>query len=198
MVLRGNDLREAVLDLAYGKFAEHGFKKVTIDEIASQLQISKKTVYKLFSNKEEILREVVMRKMNSLLHIFTKIQRMKMPVVEKIQAISEVVGTNIDDRWQKILIELRNNAPALFKEIDEIIQGRLALGWQELFADGQKRGWIRKDIDPVVFTTAYVGVVRELMKVDFLVRHTLSESEVPRQVFKILTEGILTQKGRKK
>lgn len=198
MVSRGNDMRQAVLDLAYRKFAEHGFKKVTIDEIASQLGISKKTVYKLFSSKEEILREVVMRKMNSLLEIFTKIQNMKIPVVEKIQAISEVVGTNIDDHWQKILIELRNNVPVLFKEIDNIIQGRLALGWQELFVDGQRSGWIRKDIDPVVFTTAYVGVVRELMKVDFLARHTLSESEVPKQVFKIFTEGILTQKGRKR
>ncbi len=198
MVSKGDNTRQAVLDLAYAKFAEHGFKKVTIDEIASELQISKKTVYKLFSSKEAILREVVMAKMNSLLEMFTRIQQMKVPVVEKIQAISEVVGTNIDERWQKILIELRNHAPALFKEIDHIIQGRLALGWQELFADGQRSGWIRKDIDPVVFTTAYVGVIRELMKVDFLARHTLSESEVPKQVFKIFTEGILTQKGRKR
>ncbi|MCL4538735.1 MAG: hypothetical protein M1378_03930 [Bacteroidetes bacterium] len=90
------------------------------------------------------------------------------------------------------------NAPALFKEIDSIIQERLSLGWQKIFTEGQRTGWIRRDIDPVVFTTAYVGVVRELMKTDFLAKHALTESEIPKQIFRMFTEGVLTEKGRKR
>lgn len=198
MVTHTQDVRQSILDVSYAKFAEYGFKKVTIDEIAAALGISKKTVYKLFASKEDILREVVLAKMNSLLELFEKIQSMKESSVDKIQAISEVVGTHINEQWQKILTEVRINTPGLFKEIDTIIQDRLALGWQKIFIDGQKSGWVRKDIDPVVFTTAYVGVVRELMKTDFLSKHAVSESEVPRQVFKMFTEGILTEKGRKR
>ncbi len=198
MVTTTENIRESILDLSYLKFAEYGFKKVTIDEIAAELGISKKTVYKLFSSKEAILREVVLRKMNTLLEIFEKIQTMKESSIDKIQAISETVGTHINEQWQKILIEVRINAPGLFKEIDSIIQQRLALGWQKIFVDGQKSGWIRKDVDPVVFTTAYIGVVRELMKTDFLSKHALTESEVPKQVFKMFTEGILTEKGRRR
>lgn len=198
MVTHTQDVRQSILDVSYASFAKYGFKKVTIDEIAAELGISKKTVYKLFASKEEILREVVYAKMNSLLQVFENIQSMKESSVDKIQAISEVVGTHINEQWQRILTEVRLNAPALFKEIDSIIQERLALGWQKIFIDGQKSGWVRKDIDPVVFTTAYVGVIRELMKTDFLSKHTLSESEVPKQVFKMFTEGILTEKGRKR
>ncbi len=196
MVSNTDNIRQSILELSYSKFAVYGFKKVTIDEIAAELGISKKTVYKLFSSKEEILREVVLGKMNSLLEIFGKIQSMKESSVDKIQAISEIVGTHINEQWQRILTEVRLNAPGLFKEIDAIIQEKLALGWQKIFVDGQKNGWIRKDIDPVVFTTAYVGVVRELMKTDFLSKHALTESEVPKQVFRMFTEGILTEKGR--
>lgn len=198
MVPKVENIRQSILDISYVKFAEYGFKKVTIDEIAAELGISKKTVYKIFSSKEEILREVVLAKMNMLLEIFQEIQAMKGPSVDKIQAISETVGTHINEQWQKILTEVRINTPVLFKEIDSIIQERLALGWQKLFIDGQKSGWIRKDIDPVVFTTAYVGVVRELMKTDFLSKHALSESEVPKQVLRMFTEGILTEKGRRR
>jgi AcrR family transcriptional regulator len=198
MVSNTDDIRRSILDLSYSKFAAYGFKKVTIDEIAAELGISKKTVYKLFSSKEEILREVVLGKMSQLLGMFSKIQSMRESSVDKIQEISEIVGTHINEQWQKILTEVRLNAPGLFKEIDSIIQERLALGWQKIFIDGQKNGWIRKDIDPVVFTTAYVGVVRELMKTDFLSKHALTESEVPKQVFRMFTEGILTEKGRKR
>ncbi len=193
-----DNLRQAILELSYAKFARHGFKKVTIDEIAAELGISKKTVYKLFPSKEEILREVVLDKMNTLTGAFERIQSLKESSVNKIEAISEIVGTHINEQWQRILIEVRLNAPALFKEVDTIIQERLAVGWQKIFADGQKNGWVRKDIDAVVFTTAYVGVVRELMKTDFLSKHALSESEVPKQVFRMFTEGILTEKGRKR
>ncbi len=198
MVSNTDNIRRSILEVSYSKFAVHGFKKVTIDEIAAELGISKKTVYKLFSSKEEILREVVLGKMNLLLEIFSKIQSMKESSVDKIQAISEIVSTHINEQWQRILTEVRLNAPGLFKEIDAIIQEKLSLGWQKIFIDGQKNGWIRKDIDPVVFTTAYVGVVRELMKTDFLSKHALSESEVPKQVFRMFTEGILTEKGRKR
>ncbi len=196
MVTHTQDVRRSILDVSYRRFANYGFKKVTIDEIAAELGISKKTVYKLFSSKEEILREVVLTKMNSLVEMFENIQSLKESSVDKIQSVSEIVSTHINEEWQKILIEVRTNAPGLFKEVDGIIQGRLALGWQKLIIDGQKSGWIRKDIDPVVFTTAYVGVVRELMRTDFLSKHALTESEVPKQVFKMFTEGILTEKGR--
>lgn len=198
MVTRAENIRQSILDVSYREFAVHGFKKVTIDEIASELSISKKTVYKVFSSKEEILRQVVLAKMDALLEAFENIQAMKETSVDKIQAISEIVATHINEQWQKILTEVRINTPGLFREIDSIIQERLALGWQRLFIDGQKSGWVRKDIDPVVFTTAYVGVVRELMKTDFLSKHALSEAEVPKQVFKMFTEGILTEKGRKR
>ncbi len=198
MVPRTENVRLDILDVAYRRFADFGFKKVTIDEIAAELGISKKTVYKFFSSKEELLREVVLLRMKLLLEAFEKIQSMKESSVDKIQAISEIVGTHINEQWQRILTEVRLNAPNLFREIDAIIQKQLALGWQKLFVEGQKGGWIRKDIDPVVFTTAYIGVVRELMKTDFLSKHALTESEVPKQVFRMFTEGVLTEKGRKR
>ncbi|MCL4538734.1 MAG: TetR/AcrR family transcriptional regulator [Bacteroidetes bacterium] len=102
MVPSTENTRQAILDLAYAKFAEHGFKKVSIDEVAAELGISKKTVYKFFPSKEEILGEVVHAKMNSLLGIFEKIQAMKEPSIDKIRAISEVVGTHINEQWQRI------------------------------------------------------------------------------------------------
>lgn len=197
-MVTSEDLRQAILEASCRKFTTHGYKRVTVQEIASEIGISKKTIYKFFSSKDDILREVVVEKVNSLIKTLRNIQNSRGFAVDKIQMITEAVGTHVNEQWQKILMEVRMNSPRLFKEIDKILQSKVALAWQNMFIDGQKKGWIRKDIDPVVFTTAYIGVVRELMKVDFLSKHSLTESEVPRQVFKIFTEGILTEKGRRR
>jgi len=95
--------------------------------------------------------------MGSLLAMFEQIQGMREASVDKIQAISEVVGKHINEQWQKILIEVRINTPILFKEIDSIIQQRLAAGWQKIFIERSKERVDKKDIDPVV--------LRQLMSV---------------------------------
>ena len=50
-------MKDKILDMAANKIQIHGLKKFTIDEIARDLKISKKTIYKYFSSKDEIVEE---------------------------------------------------------------------------------------------------------------------------------------------
>lgn len=52
---------EAVIQCAGERFKKNGFRGTTIDDIAHELHISKRTLYTLFSSKGEILREVAWR-----------------------------------------------------------------------------------------------------------------------------------------
>lgn len=53
------DLRERIVMEATILFQAQGVKQVRMDDIARELSISKKTLYELFSDKEELLLEVV-------------------------------------------------------------------------------------------------------------------------------------------
>jgi hypothetical protein len=53
------DLRRKILDAAMFAFQEHGIKAVTMSDIASQLSISKRTLYEIYANKEDLLFECV-------------------------------------------------------------------------------------------------------------------------------------------
>ena len=46
-------MREKILDTAGNMFLNYGFKSVTMDDIANEIGISKKTIYKYFQNKVE-------------------------------------------------------------------------------------------------------------------------------------------------
>jgi AcrR family transcriptional regulator len=56
---QSNDKREAILDAAHKRFAHYGLAKVTMDEIAADLGISKAALYYYFSAKEDVFRHVV-------------------------------------------------------------------------------------------------------------------------------------------
>jgi TetR/AcrR family transcriptional regulator len=56
-----SEKQHAILDAAQKRFAHFGLQKVTMDEIASDLGISKAALYYYFTTKEEIFRQVIER-----------------------------------------------------------------------------------------------------------------------------------------
>ena len=53
------DLRERIVTTASRLFKAQGVKQVRMDDVARELSVSKKTLYELFADKEELLLEVV-------------------------------------------------------------------------------------------------------------------------------------------
>jgi TetR/AcrR family transcriptional regulator, cholesterol catabolism regulator len=53
------DTKTRILAKATGMFLQQGIKSITMDEISEQVGISKRTLYENFSNKEDLLREVI-------------------------------------------------------------------------------------------------------------------------------------------
>ena len=198
MVSNDNDVRQAILDLAYGKFAEHGFKKVTMDEIASELAISKKTVYKYFASKEAILEEIVNQRLKRAEEVLKSVLSHTGPVDERIHMVAEMFPRFVDADWQRLIADVTHSVPSVSKKIQAMVTYFITKVAPSVLKDGQKSGVIRKDIDVDVFTMAYLGAAKELLNSDFLAKHPVTEEVIPKQIFRIFTEGILTEKGRKK
>lgn len=63
-------MKEKIIKKATDMFLKLGFKSVTMDDIAGEMCISKKTIYKYFSNKEMLIEEgteVVHQKIHALM-----------------------------------------------------------------------------------------------------------------------------------
>lgn len=56
---RSAEKRRAILDTATELFLRNGFRGTSMDEVASQAGVSKQTVYKQFTDKERLFREIV-------------------------------------------------------------------------------------------------------------------------------------------
>src|ERR1017187_1601563 len=53
------EAKERILEKATDLFMRYGIRSITMDEIAGQLGISKKTIYQFFTDKDELVEGVV-------------------------------------------------------------------------------------------------------------------------------------------
>ena len=67
-------LKEKAVRVASAFFTERGIRSVKMDDIAMELSISKRTLYELFSDKEELLLEVVKSHREEMKAFMTKKQ----------------------------------------------------------------------------------------------------------------------------
>jgi Transcriptional regulator len=82
--------RDAILDATDRMLSQHGYKKMTIDDLAKEVGIGKGSVYLHFKSKEEI----------ALSHIDRMIERMK----ERLQTIARSKG-DAEKRLRKMILE---------------------------------------------------------------------------------------------
>jgi AcrR family transcriptional regulator len=52
---------EAILDAAVVEFEQHGFRRVALDDVARRAKISRTTIYRRFSNKDDLIAAVIER-----------------------------------------------------------------------------------------------------------------------------------------
>ncbi len=194
MVLDENELKQSIADLSYKKFSQHGFKKVTMDEIAAELAISKKTVYKHFESKEAILEEIVNQRVRRGQAAFRTLLSEHTGVDDRIKKVAEMFTRFVDPDWQRLMADVVHTVPSVSKKFQAILTYFITKVAPGIIREGQKEGAVRKDLDIDLFMIAYLGAAKELVNSDFLANHPITEEAIPKQLFKIFMEGVLVRK----
>jgi AcrR family transcriptional regulator len=174
-----------------------GFIRVTSDEIAGRLGISKATLYKAFPGKEAILRAVVRRIMNEIL---AGVERIiaddSLGFVEKMVALLSFLGARMA-RFEPVLIrDLQRHVPGIWTEIEEFRREKIYKNFRIILEAGRREGYFREDVDLELLLTMFAGLVQELINPAAILRSGRSPAETFRSVIQVFFQGILTDKGR--
>jgi len=119
--------RPEILNAAQELFGRHGLKKVTTDDIARDARVSKATIYKLYPNKQAILKAVVRQEMEELL---TKIKA----------AVAE--HDNVEDRMRAHLLTKINTVHQLIN-LHSVTRESMAEHWG--IANGLREQFVREE-----------------------------------------------------
>ncbi|HVI83034.1 MAG TPA: TetR/AcrR family transcriptional regulator [Chthoniobacterales bacterium] len=190
--------RQRIVDAARAHFFSHGFRSVTMDDLAGELGISKKTLYAHFPGKKELLEAVLTDK-------FAGVEaRLK----ESAQAHSRdfratlhelLAGTQreLDEIKPPFVRDMRQKAPQVFKVVERRRAALIERFFGKLFAEGQRAGMVRKDVPAKLIIEILLAVIQAILNPAKMEELGMMPKEGFTGILKIVLEGALTGKGRK-
>lgn len=182
------ELKEKILEATIKAFNQKGLK-FTMDDIATELSMSKKTLYIVFADKESLLYEMVDYCFDNIKECENRIMNdTRLNTVEKIRAILGVLPDGYRDIDFRQLYQLRDKYPGIYRRMEE----RLENGWEDtidLINLGMKEGVIRP-VNIYVLKTMLEAAIEQFFRRDVLLTNKIPYSRALQEVVDILVDGI--------
>ncbi len=187
--------KEKILIAADKLFRESGLYKTSMDEIATYLQISKKTIYKHFPSKENLVMEITKFWMMGSTERVDKIVQSKTDVVSKFVKLLEDYCcelSKVSDKWVK---DFQVHYPDIWKSVEAFREEKIFYYAKKLFKQGKKEKYVL-NIPTEIVIASHVASMHAIANPKFLMENKFSMSEALKYVFEMQLNGILTEKGR--
>ena len=167
--------------------------KFTMDELASELGMSKKTIYTVFRDKNELLIAMV-----DYVFVYIKesvalvMEDKHLSLLQKIRKILGVMPENYTDFDFTQFYVLRDKHP----EVYERVRQRLESGWEmtnRLLEQGVEEGLIRS-VDFRVFQLVFESAVERFIMGDELEREEIDYMQALEELVTIMVDGIVVHR----
>jgi TetR/AcrR family transcriptional regulator, cholesterol catabolism regulator len=178
-------------------FMQLGVKRVTMDDIASALSMSKKTLYQYFDNKDSLVLAVAKAHIERETLNFLEIKKTSMNSIEEMHRLAKDMRKNLGQINPSILFDLQRFHPqawdCFLKFNNEFIQGMM----EENLDRGIKEGYYRLGLDSKILAKIRVEQIRFLCDEKIFPNSTFEFSRVQVQILDHYIQGLLTELGRK-
>lgn len=190
--------RQRIVDAARGYFFSHGFRSVTMDDLAEELGISKKTLYAYFPGKFDLLEAVLADKLRSVEETLKEVTRAH-PNDFPATLRKLLAGTQreLNEIKPPFVRDMRQKAPDVFKLVERRRAALIQRYMGKFFIDGQRLGMVRKDVPAKLIIEILLAMVQSIMNPPKMEELGMMPKEGYAGILKIVLEGALTSKGRK-
>ena len=189
---------QRIVEAARAHFFSHGFRSVTMDDLAAELGISKKTLYAHFPGKIALLEAVLADKFAGVSATLEKITR-EHPH-DFPAALHELLANTqreLDEIKPPFVRDMRQKAPHVFKMVERRRAELIERHFGKLFVEGQRTGMVRKDIPAKLMIEILLTMVQGIMNPPKMQELEMTPKEGFAGIIKIVLEGALTRKGQK-
>lgn len=187
------DIRQRLIEEAAQMFRTYGIRAVTMDMLASQMGISKRTIYEVFSDKDELLMGVMEWMALMKLEMMKNCLRSSGNVIEAIFTIMDHMMEHFRKMSPAFRLDMKRYHSKMVKKLME--KGDYPYDTSKgLLIRGIEEGIFRPDIDIEITDRCLKGVTRMSNEKE-TVPEDFENEEVIRDFFINYLRGISTQKG---
>ena len=187
-----------IIAVAQRHLFTYGYNALTMDDLAHELGMSKKTLYVHFPGKDAIISTVIDGMGRSVrAEMDTILNNPRLRFAQKLRAVVDVVAPRLTLFSPAMIRELQRYAPIIFQKIDELRQKNIPYVFGRLFRDGIAEGAVRPDLDPEFAALFWLQAIRGLVHPDMIAVTRLTPAQTLEKALELFTGGLLTPAGRK-
>ena len=188
-------MKDQILNKATEMFLTLGFKSVTMDDIASEMGISKKTIYQHFSNKDSLVKTVTINLFEKISCGIDEIILANKNPIEELFAIKDFVMQNLKDESTSPIYQLQKYYPKLHKSLMMKQFDKMGTCVTDNLEKGIQLGLFRKEIHKELISRFYFAGMTSLKDVELFNPNKYSSKTVQSCYLEYHLRGICTQKG---
>jgi AcrR family transcriptional regulator len=193
------EIRERILSKAREMFTQFGYSKVTMEEVATELGMSKKTLYKFFPGKEHLIKSIISEVRCEVSdYCDNLIQNKDVDFVDKLKQLMNFFSKQADKFRGPLLHDLEKAVPECWAELNDMRIKHSYEKFNDLLAEGKKAGAFRHDIDQQLILLIFMNAMQSLLNPNVLSEVPYSGSQIFDTLIKVIFEGVLSEDGRNK
>jgi len=179
-------------------FFTHGYCQCTMDDLAAELGMSKKTLYVHFAGKDAIMRAVIEQLSREIrAEADALFANRTLGFAGKLHGFVEGMVRRLALLNPHTLRELQRFAPELHELTVEMRQRNIPYIFGRFIAEGQRAGKVRADVDPAFAVEFFLHALQGMIQPATLDRLQLAPRDLLPRAIGLFFGGLLTPAGRK-
>jgi AcrR family transcriptional regulator len=187
---------QRIIAAARRHFLSQGFRRITMDDLAEELGMSKKTLYVCFPSKSALLKSVLLNKFDD---IETELQRITADCSDVPAALHRLlacVQRHTEEIQPPFVRDIQRDAPEIFQLIERRRQQVIQRHFGKLFERGRRAGILRKDISTTLIIEILLGATQALLNPPKMTELNLTPRTGFSAIITVILQGALTPAGR--
>jgi AcrR family transcriptional regulator len=186
---------DQIVSQARRLFLSSGFRSVSMDELAADLGMSKKTLYQHFRSKDELVRAVLETKFD---HVERDLEQVlatpDVPMPEQLKRLLTTLQGHVHEIQPAFVRDVQRSDPSLFAHIDERRQAIIRKYFGALLEKGRREGAVRRDVPVAILMEILLASARSIVTPERLAQLDLTPQKAFHHVLGVFLNGILTDK----
>ncbi len=189
--------KKTILEHAARMFLKNGIRVITMDDIANELGISKRTLYDIFESKELIISQIVDSHIENENKAFDKILNQSENSIDMMLKLSKFIFVMYNKLHPSVLSDLKKYYSNIWQRIEKFHNDSIRQIIELNLLNGMKEYLYRENIDPAIISLFYVKQLQLFSDEENIHFEKKSKSEVIQQFVDHNMYGLMTDKGTK-
>lgn len=176
-------------------YQKYGIRSVTMDDVAREMGISKKTLYRLVKDKTELVQKVFRHVMTERAESFLAQTSKAGNAIEELFQVNHCVNEIMRDKHLSMEYDLKKYYPEIHTDLMTFKRQRMYESMKRNLERGKAEGVYRENMDPHILARLYVLRMESIDEEQYLSVDDYTAEDFFNEVFEYHIRGIANEKG---